>query len=350
MTYYEGKTAYIGIKKQGTAGTAETTATIFMATEDYPSIKMNPINTYAKEYRGAIGEINQIYRKPSLKSAGEISTPAWTNWLSYVAYGVLGKTTNGGSNEGYTHAINANAASLPIWTVFTSTDNATNVRKYKDMTMKSFTLEMQPGEAIKLSVDMEGGPADITTTALTPTYDTSQPYWTPNASISIGGSPDCDIEDFNITIGRAPAFKQTMCAAATAFWFDNFVYPTTVMAEGSYTMYFDGWDEYKYYLGTSTATTPVTSGFAKASAVRALAVTITGLEEVLAAGTATYPSCTITMPSVIYDEWEPEVTWDDRVKVKVSFKAVHDASTETSVAGTGTVKVDLVDEVADPSA
>lgn len=350
MTYYEGKTAYVGLKKQAARGTAETTASIFIATEDYPTLKMESINTYAKEFRGAIGEIQQVYRKPTLKSTGAITSPAWMNFLTYAAYGVMGANTAGGDIEGYTHAITANATTLPIWTIFTGSDNATNVRKWRDMTFKSLTLEMPAGDFVKMTVDMEGGPVDIATAALTPSYDTNLPFFTPNASISIGGSEDCDIEEFKITIGRAPAFKKTMCAAATAFWTDNFVYPTTVMAEGEYTMYFDGYDEYEYWLGANNATAIATTTFAKANAVRALTVTITSLEEVKAAGTATYGSCTITMPTVIYDTWEPEITWDDRVKVKVEFKAIHDATTETGAAGTGTVKIDLVSDVADPAA
>ena len=66
MAYYQGKKSYVGLAYQAVAGTAETAADVFIATEDFPDIKTNAPNYYSKEFRGVFAEISNAYRKPEL--------------------------------------------------------------------------------------------------------------------------------------------------------------------------------------------------------------------------------------------------------------------------------------------
>jgi len=349
MTYYDGKKSYVGIAKQDVAGTANTAADIFIATESWPSLKMNTPNYYAKEFRGAMGEIQNVYRKSDMRSTGGISSHLYTDWASYAFYGVLGTVGSAGDDEGYTHTITAAATTLPIWTVFTGLDTV-DVIKYRDLTMKSIKLGFSPGERLTMDVDFEGGPIDNATSVLTPTYTTLRPLDYADVSISLGGSPNCDIESMDLTISRSPAFNKTMCTGNLA-WSPNMVYPTTVMAEGSFTMYFSGYTEYEYWLGATGVDTVLTDTYDRTTADRALTITITSTgTEIKSGGTATKDSVTITLPEIIYDDATITPTYDDRVKVVFNWKAVHNATAETAVAGTGTVKVDIVSEIADPDA
>ena len=100
MTYYMGKNSYVGIAKQDTAGTAETSADIFIAVESWPSIKSRPMNYYTKEYRNNTVEITQVYRKPTLGSDGSITAPAYENWLAYALYGIFGSVASSGDDDG----------------------------------------------------------------------------------------------------------------------------------------------------------------------------------------------------------------------------------------------------------
>lgn len=349
MTYYDGKKSYVAIAKQDAAGTAETTPDIYIATESWPTLAMKTPNYYAKEFRGVMGEIQNVYRKSDISAAGAITSQLYTDWASYAYYGVLGKVTSSGDAEGYTHNINADATTLPIWTVFTGLDSV-NTMKYRDQTIKSIRTSFEPGSRLMMDVDFEGGPVDIATAALTPSYTALRPLDYADVTISLGGSPICDIETMDITISRAPAFNKTMCTGNLA-WNYNMVYPTTVMAEGSFTAYFTGYDEYKYWLGSSAATTVLTDTYDRTTADRALTITATSTgPEILAGGAATKDSIVWTFPEIIYDDSSITPTYDDRVKVVFNWKAVHNATAETAVAGTGTVKVDIVSEVADPDA
>jgi len=347
MAFQDGKKGYVGISRQDTAGTVETTAAIFLITEEWPSIKLNNPNYYAKEFRGAMGEIQNVYRKSSQGSAGAVSALATTDWLSYAWYGVLGKATTSGDAAGYTHLCTADIATLPIWTVFKGI-GALEVEAYRDLTMKSLQMSFSPSERLKCSVDFEGGPLDKGTAALTPTYTTLRPLDYSDVAVSLGGAPNCNIESMDITVGRAPAFNKTMCTGNTAV-IPNAVYPTTVTAEGSFTMLFEDYTEYEYWLGATGADVVATDGFAKASAVRALTITATSTGAHIGAGT-THDSITITIPSIIYDDADTEVTYDDRVRITFNWKAVHDATTEGQVAGSGTIKASIVSEVVDVDA
>ena len=347
MALIAGKRSYVGLKLQDTAGTAETVPAVFIPTEDFPDIKSTTGNYYAKEFRGVYAENTKVYRKPTLSSAGALNLSAYNNFVSYAMYGVFGGVSTSGDAEGYTHTITA-AETLPIWTIFTGSSSLA-MEKYHDMTMKNLKFSAAPGEDVKVSVDVGGASGDIITAAATPTYTTLRPINHADVSIALGGSTNCQIESFELNIDRGVQENRTMCTTGLTAWEPNKVYPTTINCEGSFVMYFENYDEYKFWLGSSAATSMTTDTFAQASAKRALAITMTG-QEIKSGGAATKDSIVITVPQIMYDDATIERPYDDVLKVTFNFKALHDVTAETAVAGTGTVSAVVVSEVADPSA
>ena len=140
-----------------------------------------------------------------------------------------------------------------------------------------------------------------------------------------------------------------MCTTGLGAWEPNKVYPTTIDCSGTFTMYFPSYDEYKYWLGKSDATSMKTDTYDDADADRALVITIVG-EEIKAGGAATKDTIVITVPKIVYDDANIERTYDDVLKITFNFKAVHDATTESGAAGTGTVSATVISQVANPAA
>ncbi len=351
MTYYDGSKSYVAISRQDTAGTAETTAAIFIATESWPTLKTSNPNYYAKEFRAAMGGIQNVYRKSNITSSGDVSAHAYSDWLTYAFYGVLGKTTSAqiGAESAYTHAINANAATLPIWTVFTGLDSV-NTLKYRDLTMQSIALSFQPGERIMSTVNFQGGPVDIATGTLGggATYTDNRPFDYADVAINLGGSTaDCEIESMDLMISRAPFMGKTMCTGNLA-WDFNKVIPRDVIAEGSFNMLFIDYEDYELWLGANNATTVLTDTYDRTAADQALTITVTSTGNHIGTGT-THDQFVITVPEIIYDDATITPAYGEKVRVTFNWKAVHNATAETAVAGTGTVKVDIKSEVADPS-
>ena len=348
MTYYPGKKSYVGLTLQDTAGTAETVPTIYLPVEDFPDIKSAAPNYYAKEFRGIHAEVTNVYRKPNMSSSGTISMPAYNNFVSYAMYGVFGTVTSAGDVQGYTHTYVVDDDALPIWTVFTGTA-ALAMEKFHDMTMKSIAFTASAGENINVSVEMEGASGDIITAAATPTYTTLRPLNYADVSVSLAGSANCDIDAIDIRIERGVQVQKTMCTTGLGAWEPNKVYPTTIDCSGSFTMYFPSYDEYKFWLGSSSATAMTTDTYSAADADRALIITMTG-EEIATGGAATRDTITITVPAIVYDDANIERTYDDVLKVTFNFKAIHNTTAETAVPGTGTVSAVVISEVADPDA
>jgi hypothetical protein len=348
MTYYPGKKSYVGLAIQDTAGTAETVPVIYLPVEDFPDIKSSPANYYSKEFRNVNAEITKVYRKPTLSSSGSINMAAYNNFVTYAMYGVMGTNAASGDAEGYTHAMKVNHTTLPIWTVFTGTADLA-MEKFHDMTMKSISFSAAAGETIKVGVEMEGASGDIITAAATPTYTALRPLNYADVSVSLGGSPNCEIDALDIQINRNVQMNRVLCTSGLTAWEPNKAYPTTIDVSGSFTMYFDGYTEYKYWLGKSDATAMATDTYEQDDADRALVITMTG-EEIKSGGAATKDSIVITVPKIVYDDAQKEITYDDLLKVTFNWKAVHDVTSETSVPGTGTVSATIVSEVADPAA
>jgi len=324
MAYYQGKQGYIGLARQDTAGTAETTAEVFIGTESWSSIKTQAPNYYSKEFRGAVfSEISHVYRKPNQSSSGSIEFPAYADALGYALQGVFGSVATTGDAEGYTNTFTM-AETLPIFTVFKGVDDL-NVEKFHDMMMKSMTLTAEQGENLMVSVEMEGASGDIATSALTPTYQTRRALNAADISVSIGGSPNCDIDKFEVTIDRGVQTNKTFCTTGLGAWEPNFMYPTTISVEGSFDMYFQDFNQYELFLGKDNNTVLTTDTYSVDDADTALIFTATG-PEVKSGGAATLDTLTLTLHKILYDDYDLQVTFDDRVKATIAFKAMLDTA------------------------
>ena len=335
MTYYSGKGGYIGLAFQAVAGTPEVAADVFIGTEDWSDIETEAMNYYSKEFRGDAvtdAEINAVYRKPNLIASGSLGGPMYADAFTYMLLGICGTVTTSGDLEGFTNTYTFNNQALPVFTVFKGVAGL-NIQKFHDMTMKSLTITGAPGENVAYSVDMSGAPGDIATAALTPTYQTRPALNGANAVFKIGGSADCDVDAFEITIDRGVQENKSFCSTGLGGWYNNFVYPTTTMIEGTFTKYFTTFDEYELFLGKDNATAETTSGYSVADADVALAIEITGTEEIKPAGTATMDKLTFNINKALYDTVSLSVGMDDRVKAEIAFKAMLDVSkTPDSVA------------------
>lgn len=324
MAYYQGKQGYMGLALQATPGTAETTADVFIGSESFTSIKTQPANYYSKEFRGAaFSEISHVYRKPNLSSSGSLEFPMYADAFGYALQGIFGAVSTSGDAEGYTNTFTM-AETLPIWTVFRGVDDLA-VEKFHDMVMKSMSLSFEQGENINVSVDMEGASGDIVTSALTPTYQTRRALNAADVSVSLAGAPNCDIDSMNVTIDRGVQTNKTFCTSGLGAWEPNFMYPTTVSIEGDMTLYFSDWDEYELFLGKDNNTVMTTDTYSVDDADAALVITATG-PEIKAGGAATKDTFTLTLHKILFDDYDLQVSYDDRVKASIAFKAMLDTS------------------------
>ena len=49
----------------------------------------------------------------------------------------------------------------------------------------------------------------------------------------------------------------------------------------------------------------------------------------------------LTLPRIVYDTAEIDMPFDDRMMVKFDFKALHDATAETALPGSDTIKAQV---------
>ena len=324
MAYYQGKQGYLGLAFQATAGTAETVPDVFIGTESWSSIKTQAPNYYSKEFRGAyFSEISHVYRKPNQMSSGSIEFPAYGDALGYALHGVFGAVSTSGDTEGYINTFTV-AETQPIWTVFKGVDDLA-MEKFHDMTMKSMQLTMEQEENVMVSVDMEGATGDIATAAATPTYQARRALNAADVAVSIGGSGNCDVDRMEVSIDRGVQTNRSFCTTGLGAWEPNFMYPTTFNLEGSFDMYFSDYNQYELFLGKDNNTVLTTDTYSVDDADTAIILTIEG-PEILAGGAATKDKLTLTMHKVLYDDYDLQVEYDDRVKASIAFKAMLDTS------------------------
>ena len=325
MAYFAGKKSYVGIKRQAVAGTAETTATIFMPVETFPTMKTTIAKNYAKEFRGHYAEVDNIY-VVGMSSAGDISMAAYPDFLTYALYGVFGTVSSSVvADAAYTHTITT-AETLPIWTVFTGTDTL-NVQKFPDQMLHTLQLSAQPGSDIQMTASFSGSAEDKITTSLTPTYGTQRALHYAGATVSIAGGVKCDVDTFQVSIDRGLQSNKTMCTTGIGAWNNNMQYPTTLTVDGSFDMYFQDYGEYEYWLGKTGSNAPVTDAYKVSDATRALVFEVSGA----LIGVTSRDKLTLTVPSIVYDDSSISRSFDDRVKVTFNFKGVYDTGS-TSVA------------------
>jgi hypothetical protein len=333
MAYHFGKRAYCTIEKQTNAGTAASTVVQGINITEAPTLKgiseRKTLQTFKKTSSGVTD-----FAVTRISAEGDITAPATPgSGLEYMLEGVLGTDTPADGTGHYDHVYTV-TDTLPHYTVLIGLD-ALAPEQFKDVQFKSLNLSMQPGSEVMAKASVMGTPDGIAGSEVTPTYGTERPFTWTDVSISLGGSPNCDITDFDLTIDRGVKSARTACASAGLA--DNVIYPTATTVTGSFSMYFQDYTEYKYFLGGAAATNFDPSANV-ANTKRAIIVTLTG-QEIDATPTPTYNTLTITIPQAVYKDAVIETPYDDRMMIKFDFEAYWDG---TKGAGLEMLSVELV--------
>ena len=104
----------------------------------------------------------------------------------------------------------------------------------------------------------------------------------------------------SLSIDRGIKSMRTACAAAAKG--DNMIYTSTINVEGSMTLLFQDYTEYKYWLGGASATEPTFDQTAT-DTKRALVLTAKG-----EAVSTDNIEMRLTMPRIVYDTAEIDIS------------------------------------------
>lgn len=343
MVYHFGKLGYLAIQVQGAEGTADIFTTgagagIGMPITEQPGIKPIIEKEFKNYYKKSSSEYSD-YTVKRLAAEGDISVPAFPEGpLEACLYGVFGSVASTLITDETTAYANVFVMddTLPIFSAAVGRD-ALNYQEFYDLRMGKMEIKMSPGDDVSLTVSTSGKGGAIDNAAFTPTYPDTRSFAFDDIGVSLGGSPNCDITEMSLSIDRGIKSLRSACAAAAKG--DNVIYPTTINVEGSMTLMFQDYTEYAYWLGGSGATEPTFNQTAD-DTKRALTITMTGepIGDGLPADNAAF---ILTLPRVVYDTAEIDMPFDDRMMVKFDFKALHDPTAETGLAGSGTIKAQV---------
>lgn len=342
MSYHFGKMGYVGMALQDTQGTAETTLNMFVPVEEMPTLKGQVEQKYPQEYRKTLAEASDFYRT-KISASGNFNIPARpSGGLEHAMYGVLGakSSTKVGPSTTYKHTLTV-GSTLPYFTVGIGRSTL-NMEMFKDVVFSSVDMSFAPGEELKLNCSVQGIPEGIGTSAMSPSYGTERVLTFNDISVSLGGSANCDIIDVSLKIDRGVKSVRTACANAGLF--DNMLYPTTTSVEGTINMFFQDYTEYKYWLGSSTATNFDANATAE-TMKRALSIEATGPE----IETDYNNEFNIYVPKIVYDDAPIDMPFDDRMKVQFNFKALYDGTQTTGKEVVWAEVQSLLTEITSPT-
>ena len=265
---------------------------------------------------------------------GDFSVPAFTGGpLEAVLYGVFGSVDSNviGATTLYKNEFFMDDT-LPIYSVAVGRD-ALNYQEFYDMRFGKVDIKMSPGDDITLDVSTSGKGGAIDNAAFTPTYTTDRSFAFDDIGVSLGGSANCNVTELSLSIDRGLKSMRTACATAAKG--DNMIYTTSINVEGSMTLLFEDYTEYKYWLGGAAQESPTFDQTA-ADTKRALVITATG-----EAVSTDNIEMRLTLPKIVYDTSEIDMPFDDRMMVKFDFKALLDTAEEGTKAGTGVIKAEV---------
>jgi hypothetical protein len=346
MAYHFGKLGYLAIQVQSAEGTADLfedglapkTVGIGMPITEQPGLKPVIEKEFKNYYKKSSSEYSD-YTVKRLAAEGDISVPAFPEGpLEALLYGVFGDVSSTLITDTTTAYANVFVMddTLPIFSAAVGRD-ALAYQEFYDLRMGKMDIDMKPGEDISLSVSTTGKGGAIDNAAFTPVYPDTRSFAFDDVGVSLGGSPNCDVTEMSLSIDRGIKSLRSACAAAAKG--DNVIYPTTINVEGSMTLMFQDYTEYKYWLGGAAVTEPTFNQTAD-DTKRALTITMTG-EPIGDGAPADNAAFVLTLPRIVYDTAEIDMPFDDRMMVKFDFKALHDPTSETALAGTGTIKAQV---------
>lgn len=334
------------LQPQAAEGTADTfsgaAGEIGLLVTDEPDIKPTIEKDFKKFYMKSPAETQDFLVK-RLGAGGDFTCPAYTAGpLEAFLYGVFGavdSTVITDTTTAYANVFSMDNDTLPIWTMAVGRDDL-NYQEFYDMRFGSVEFTMKPGSEISAKVTTQGKGGAIDNAAIADddlNFPATRSFVFDDVGVSIGGSPNCDVTSVDLKIDRGMKALRTACAASPKG--DNVFYPTTIDVNGTIEMFFQDYTEYKYWLGSSSATEPTYDQDASTTK-RALVIQATG-EAIGDGNPADTAQLTFTIPAVVYDTAEIDMPFDDRMKLVLKFKALYDATTEASVAGTGVICAQL---------
>jgi hypothetical protein len=305
-----------------------------------PSLKP-VIEKEFKQYYKKLYNSASDYTVKRLAAEGSIECPAFPNGpLEAMLFGVFGDVQS-------TAIVNETTAyenvfvmddTLPIFSAAVGRDTL-DYQSFYDIRLGSLEVAMSPGDDVMLTSDIlgKGGSIAAAQNAYTPIYTTARSFAFDDVGVSLGGAPNCDVTELSLKIDRGMKSMRTACAAAAKG--DNMIYPTTIDVSGSMTLLFQDYSEYSYWLGGSGILDPTFDQTA-ADTKRALTITMAG-DAIGDGAPADTGAFILTLPKIVYDSAEIDMPFDDRMMVKFDFKALHDSTAETALAGTGTIKAQV---------
>lgn len=337
MAYHFGKTGYLACQIQSAPGVADVfsggTGEFGFPITDQPDLKPVIEKEFKNYYKKSMAEYSD-YTVKSLSASGGIEVPAFPGGpLEFMLYSAMGnKTTQLHAAEtavwDNTFKIDT-AGYMPISTIAVGRD-ALNYQRFYDCRFGSFEMDFKAGDDVTLKADIEGRGGDISQAAFTPSYTTDRSFAFDDAYLSIGGSVNCDVTELNIKLDRGIKSIRTMCDVGSKG--NNMIYSTGVDVTGSVELFFQDYDEYKYWLGGAAATEPTFDQTA-ASTKRTMVLTMEGA----AIGTASKNKMVMTLPRIVYETSEIDMPFDDRMRVKFDFMGLNDPAIEAQYPGTGTI-------------
>ena len=343
MAYHMGKKAYAGMSLQTNAATPSASLNCFIPVTELPTLKGTAEKKWFQEYRKSSAEYNR-FAVTRISAEGNINCPAYpSGGLEHLLYGVFGSMTSTAlsSTACYQHTYVIDDTP-PIFTVGKGYDDQ-NMEMFSDVIIGSLDINYTAGSEITLSAQCMGRPIGIGTGEASPSYGTERALSFTDVGASLGGTANCDITSLSVKIDRGVKSLRTMCASAGLT--DNVQYISTTKVEGNIEMFFQDYTEYKYWLGSSSATT--FSADASVSTMgRVLTITATG--QSLGTTPAYSNLFTLSMPQIVYDDADISAPWDDRMKISFQFKGSYDSAESAGVADITATVLSLLTSVAAP--
>lgn len=347
MVYHFGKKGYFAWSLQNVEGTQETAFDCGVPIESEPKLAAKIETKYPKEYRKTDAERTSFIRT-AISAEGDIEFSAYPgSGLEHAIYGVMGaqsSAAHGTSVLAYDNTFTV-GTDLPIFSAAIGRDEL-NMETFKDLRMGKLDLKFDPGSDVKATVSLSGKPTGIGSSDITPSYGTERQFTFDDIGVTLGGSANCDIKNVSLSIDRGLKSLRTACASAGKG--DNMFYATTTAVEGSFTMLFQNYDEYEYYLGADGATT-YSFDADEDSATRTLVITATGG---LIDDTPTpdvYNQMVITIPKIYYESSVISMPFDDRMEVEFNFVALYDSTADPGEETIGIVVTSLMNGVTSPA-
>ena len=253
MAYYSKQQQQFGLKKEGTRGTAEATATVwYPVLEAELEYKLNHLQDEA--LRGIPDKFAPV---PGRKTGtGKIKMnldPQTSVEMFYSLLGTISSAQQGGS-AAYKHTITRLVSpTKPVYTFFK--DYGISVKNYATCGVKKVTLAGGVDNLSTLDAEIlfktEG-----TGSIGSPAYPTQRYQGFQHASVKIGGSANVDVKEWSVEIDNGLIPFQGLALSQDI---QDVLAPGKLDIKGSFTAYFTSETERAKFLANTTTTFQILS-------------------------------------------------------------------------------------------